>query len=86
MLVAFILSWLSLISERNFLIKVSFKYAKAPGGVLKTCAQPEVQWKLQQFQDAGNFCCMALNTIAKVSTLTTDIYFICFLKKSSVNW
>lgn len=54
-----------LVGENIIQSEVSFKYPKAPGGVLKTCAQPEVQWKLQQLQDAGNFCCMALNTIAQ---------------------
>uniref|UniRef100_A0A0N5A9U0 DHC_N1 domain-containing protein n=1 Tax=Syphacia muris TaxID=451379 RepID=A0A0N5A9U0_9BILA len=54
-----------LVGENIIQSEVSLKYPKAPGGVLKTCAQPEVQWKLQQLQDARNFCCMAMNTINK---------------------
>lgn len=54
-----------LVGENIIQSEVNFKYPKAPGGFLKTSAQPEVQWKLQQLQDAGNFCCMALNAVTK---------------------
>lgn len=51
------------------------KYAKAPGGIFRSTAQPDVQWKLQQLQDAGNYCAQALMTVIKVSPLLNNIFF-----------
>lgn len=50
------------------------KYAKAPGGIFRSTAQPDVQWKLQQLQDAGNYCAQALMTVIKVSPLLNNIF------------
>lgn len=37
-----------------------------PGGVYRATAQPDVQWKLQQLQDANNYWAQALSAVVKV--------------------
>uniref|UniRef100_A0A914VPL1 Uncharacterized protein n=1 Tax=Plectus sambesii TaxID=2011161 RepID=A0A914VPL1_9BILA len=41
---------------------VAIRYPKAPGGTFRSVAQPDIQWKLQQLQDAANFCARAIET------------------------
>ncbi|VDN44731.1 unnamed protein product [Gongylonema pulchrum] len=49
--------------------KVAIKYPKMPGGVYRATAQPDVQWKLQQLQDANNYWAQALNTVIRITNL-----------------
>ncbi|VDP20282.1 unnamed protein product, partial [Onchocerca flexuosa] len=44
---------------------VTMKYPKMPGGVYRAVAQPDVQWKLQQIQDADNYFVQALSLLVK---------------------
>ncbi|VDK87345.1 unnamed protein product [Litomosoides sigmodontis] len=45
--------------------EVIMKYLKMPGGVYRGAAQPDVQWKLQQLQDADNYYVQALNILVR---------------------
>ncbi|MFH4980789.1 hypothetical protein AB6A40_007498 [Gnathostoma spinigerum] len=54
-----------LLGENVIQTEVAMKYPKISGGIFRATAQPEVQWKLQQLQDAGNYCVEALRTVAK---------------------
>ncbi|VDM44776.1 unnamed protein product [Toxocara canis] len=56
----------ALLGDSVILTEVTMKYAKAPGGLFRSTAQPDVQWKLQQLQDTGNYCAQALATVIKV--------------------
>uniref|UniRef100_A0A915D3C2 Protein rogdi n=1 Tax=Ditylenchus dipsaci TaxID=166011 RepID=A0A915D3C2_9BILA len=44
---------------------VNLKYAKSTVGYYRATANPDVQWKLQQIQDASNQCVRALQTLLK---------------------
>ncbi|KAH7731673.1 leucine-zipper-containing transcription factor LZF [Aphelenchoides avenae] len=45
--------------------EVTLKYTKAPTGAYRGTATPEMHWKLQQLQDAGNLCARALQILVK---------------------
>jgi hypothetical protein len=45
--------------------EISLKFAKNPASGYKGTATPEVHWKLQQLQDASNFCVKALQLLLK---------------------
>uniref|UniRef100_A0A915Q4K1 AAA+ ATPase domain-containing protein n=1 Tax=Setaria digitata TaxID=48799 RepID=A0A915Q4K1_9BILA len=51
-----------LLGESIIQTEVTIKYPKMPGGVYRATAQPDVQWKLQQLQDADNYFVQALST------------------------
>ncbi|PAV78341.1 hypothetical protein WR25_24772 [Diploscapter pachys] len=44
----------TLLGDNVIQAEVAIKHPKAPGGVFRAVAQPDVQWKLQQIQDLGN--------------------------------
>lgn len=59
----------SLHGENIIQAEVNLKYAKsAVGGFYRATAVPDVQWKLQQVQDASNQCVKALQILLKVKT------------------
>ncbi|CAI5445014.1 unnamed protein product [Caenorhabditis angaria] len=45
----------TLLDDNVIQAEVSIKYPKAGGGYFRAVAQPDVQWKLQQLQDLGNY-------------------------------
>ncbi|CAJ0581185.1 unnamed protein product, partial [Mesorhabditis spiculigera] len=47
---------LTLLAENVIMAEVQFKHPKTTGGHYRGTAQPEVQWKLTQIQDARNLC------------------------------
>ncbi|VDM19814.1 unnamed protein product [Wuchereria bancrofti] len=52
-----------LLGESVIQTEVIIKHPKMPGGVYRGVAQPEVQWKLQQMQDADNYYVQALSML-----------------------
>lgn len=56
----------TLLGENIVNTEINLKYAKAPGGTFRSTANPDVQWKLQQLQDASNHCTKALQIVLKV--------------------
>ncbi|VDN25993.1 unnamed protein product [Gongylonema pulchrum] len=58
-----------LLGETVIQTEVAIKYPKMPGGVYRATAQPDVQWKLQQLQDANNYWAQALNTVIRITNL-----------------
>ncbi|OZC09477.1 hypothetical protein X798_03434 [Onchocerca flexuosa] len=54
-----------LLGESVIQTEVTMKYPKMPGGVYRAVAQPDVQWKLQQIQDADNYFVQALSLLVK---------------------
>ncbi|VDN07333.1 unnamed protein product [Thelazia callipaeda] len=54
-----------LFGESILQTEVTLKYPKMSGGVYRASAQPDVQWKLQQLQDADNYCIRALRTVSR---------------------
>lgn len=54
------------------------KYPKMPGGVYRGVAQPDVQWKLQQIQDANNYYVQTLSMLVRVSSLCSNFSFFCY--------
>lgn len=59
------------------------KYPKMPGGIYRGTAQPDVQWKLQQMQDADNYYAQALSMLVQVSPLCPNFHFFALYKKRS---
>ncbi|VIO91361.1 Uncharacterized protein BM_BM4645 [Brugia malayi] len=53
----------TLLGESVIQTEVIIKHPKMPGGVYRGVAQPDVQWKLQQMQDADNYYVQALSMI-----------------------
>uniref|UniRef100_A0A915BXP6 Uncharacterized protein n=2 Tax=Parascaris univalens TaxID=6257 RepID=A0A915BXP6_PARUN len=64
----------AMLGDAIILTEVTMKYAKAPGGIFRSRAQPDVQWKLQQLQDAGNYCAQALMTAIKAMEYVNKLY------------
>ncbi|PAV85881.1 hypothetical protein WR25_09132 [Diploscapter pachys] len=56
----------TLLGDNVIQAEVAIKHLKAPGGVFRAVAQPDVQWKLQQIQDLGNH-------IAKATTILCEM-------------
>ncbi|CAG9540123.1 unnamed protein product [Cercopithifilaria johnstoni] len=54
-----------LLGESIIQTEVIIKYPKMPGGAYRGAAQPDVQWKLQQMQDADNYYVQALSTLVR---------------------
>lgn len=48
---------------------INLKYSKSTLGYYRATATPEIHWKLQQLQDAGNQCVAALKILCKVINL-----------------
>uniref|UniRef100_A0AC35GJY1 Protein rogdi n=1 Tax=Panagrolaimus sp. PS1159 TaxID=55785 RepID=A0AC35GJY1_9BILA len=55
----------TLLDENIVQSEISLKHAKVPGGIFRSVANPNVQWKIQQLQDTGNQCARALQIIIK---------------------
>uniref|UniRef100_A0A0R3RHX6 Protein rogdi n=1 Tax=Elaeophora elaphi TaxID=1147741 RepID=A0A0R3RHX6_9BILA len=53
----------TLLGESIIQTEVVIKYPKMPGGIYRGTAQPDVQWKLQQMQDADNYYIQALSML-----------------------
>lgn len=49
--------------------EVHLKYSKSALGYYRAIANPDIQWKLQQLQDAANQCVVALKALCKVNNL-----------------
>ncbi|KAK6051802.1 rogdi-like family protein [Cooperia oncophora] len=47
-------AYVTLLGDNVIQAEVVYKSPKSPGGVSRSVAQPDVQWKLQQLQDLGN--------------------------------
>ena len=56
----------TLLDENIVQSEISLKHSKVPGGIFRSVANPNVQWKIQQLQDTGNQCARALQIIIKV--------------------
>ncbi|KAK0417200.1 hypothetical protein QR680_012875 [Steinernema hermaphroditum] len=52
-----------LLAENVIQTDVTLKHPKCPGGVYRATAHPDIQWKLQQIQDAGNLCVRTLGLV-----------------------
>lgn len=52
----------TMLGENVISTDVAIRHPKAPGGTFRSAAQPDIQWKLQQLQDAANFCARAIET------------------------
>uniref|UniRef100_A0AC34RJ18 Protein rogdi n=1 Tax=Panagrolaimus sp. JU765 TaxID=591449 RepID=A0AC34RJ18_9BILA len=55
----------TLFDENIIQSEISLKYPKIPGGIYRSVANPNVQWKIQQLQDTGNQCARALQIVLK---------------------
>ncbi|GMT19590.1 hypothetical protein PFISCL1PPCAC_10887, partial [Pristionchus fissidentatus] len=45
----------SLLADNVIQFEITFKHSKSPGGFYRGVAQPQVQWKLAQLQEFGNY-------------------------------
>ncbi|KAM3723335.1 Protein rogdi [Dirofilaria immitis] len=54
-----------LLGESVVQTEVTMKYPKMPNGFYRGTAQPDVQWKLQQMQNADNYYIQALSIIVQ---------------------
>uniref|UniRef100_A0A0N5C3Z9 Protein rogdi n=1 Tax=Strongyloides papillosus TaxID=174720 RepID=A0A0N5C3Z9_STREA len=62
-----------LIGENVCQVEVSFKHNKSPGGIFRSNAISNIQWKLQQLQDTGNYCVKAHYLIIKILERVAEI-------------
>uniref|UniRef100_A0A1I8A0S8 Mab-21 domain-containing protein n=1 Tax=Steinernema glaseri TaxID=37863 RepID=A0A1I8A0S8_9BILA len=62
-----------LLAENVIETDVTLKHPKCPGGVYRATARPNVQWKLQQVQDAGNLCLRTLGLIMQGYSRSIDL-------------
>ncbi|TKR78049.1 hypothetical protein L596_018918 [Steinernema carpocapsae] len=62
-----------LLAENVIQTDVTLKHPKCPGGVYRSMAQPDIQWKLQQLQDAGNLCVRTLGLIMQGYTRIMEL-------------
>lgn len=60
---------LTLLGDNIVQAEVAIRYAKAPGHMFHSTAQPHVQWKIQQVQDVGNYILKALEGIKSASQM-----------------
>uniref|UniRef100_A0A0K0E9R8 COMM domain-containing protein n=1 Tax=Strongyloides stercoralis TaxID=6248 RepID=A0A0K0E9R8_STRER len=66
-------STIFLIGENVCQVEISFKHNKSPGGVFRSNAISNIQWKLQQLQDTGNYCVKAHYLIIKLLERISEI-------------
>uniref|UniRef100_A0A0N4Z7E8 Protein rogdi n=1 Tax=Parastrongyloides trichosuri TaxID=131310 RepID=A0A0N4Z7E8_PARTI len=59
-------STIFLIGENVCQVEVTFKHNKSPAGIFRSNAISNVQWKLSQLQDTGNYCVKAHQVIVKI--------------------
>uniref|UniRef100_A0AC35TIV0 BHLH domain-containing protein n=1 Tax=Rhabditophanes sp. KR3021 TaxID=114890 RepID=A0AC35TIV0_9BILA len=62
-----------LLGENVCQVEISFKHSKYPSGVFRSTAMPNVQWKLQQLQDTGNYCVKIHQTLVKALESITKL-------------
>uniref|UniRef100_A0A7E4W1E3 Protein rogdi homolog n=1 Tax=Panagrellus redivivus TaxID=6233 RepID=A0A7E4W1E3_PANRE len=55
----------TLLNENIIQAEITLKHLKMAGGVFRSTAIPNVQWKVQQLQDTGNQCARALQLVIK---------------------
>jgi len=55
----------TLLDENIIQSEISLKHPKIPGGVFRSVANPNVQWKIQQLQDTGNLVAHGLQVVLK---------------------
>lgn len=73
----------TLLDENIIQSEISLKYPKIPGGVFRSVANPNVQWKIQQLQDTGNLVAHALQVILKV-VFHVKLYIYLYFRENNI--
>lgn len=67
----------TLLGDNVIKAEVNIKHAKMPGGVFRSNAQPDVQWKLQQLQVCRMYSVSVCMDINLFESILHSFIFIC---------